>query len=630
MPLHIMATNNYLEVIILIDSLQPDAYRGDLFDLIELQQLLKGPHRIVYEGTSPYQDVLLIESKNIRLYWNQHLEVNSMDERIYHEALVHPAMNLSNRLDRVLIIGEESGLALREVLKYPKVDHVSLIAISPETLHAAQKTLEINELNEGSLFDKRVHIHGSSIDEFLNTEQQPFHVIILDLPDPETEELSRLYTKEFFHQLNNKLTDDGILVCQCSSPVDTPLIYWSISKTLESESLHTLSYHVNVPWFGECGFHLAAKKALIWGGARRIVVPNHSIPDDLTPWFTFPSEVMSVKDQAIVNSLECLFLHNFYAVSAVETLPAKGRSVFYDIQHSEQVSIPDEEELMELRHLLTNPHRILYEGGKDGDHVLILETIDRRLYLDKQLQFSSLDEQIYHEALVHPAIAMVQKRNRILIVGGGDGLAIREILKYPDVKHIDLVDLDPLMLHMASNVPAVVALNEGALHEKRVSIHQQDIQEFLEEKSDPYDVIIVDLPDPGDEILSRLYTVEFFGQLSNLLSEDGILVCQSHSPEYAPLVFWSIGLTLKGSGLHILSYQADVPSFGDWGFHLAAKRPLLMAKMEVCVPNCTLPEDLSSLFAFTPKVRSILAHSQMNTLSNLKLHQFYRQELNSI
>lgn len=622
-----MAANNSFEVIMLIDSLQPDSYRGDEYDLIELQQLLKSPHRIIFKGTSPYQDVLLIESKNLRLYWNEHLEMNSLDERIYHEALVHPALHLSNRHNRVLIIGEECGLALREVLKYPRVNHVSLVAISPETLYAAQKTPEITELNEGSLFDKRVHIYESDIHEFLRTEQQPFNVIIADLPDPETEELSQFYTKEFFRQLTNKLSDDGILVCQSSSPEDTPLIYWSISKTLESESLHTLSYHVNVPWFGDCGFHLAGKEALIWEEGSKIDVPNRSLPYDLTSWFTFPPHVMSVKDQAIINSLECLTLHKFYAASGVDTIPTKGRSVFYDLQHRDQVKDANTEELIELRHLLSSSHRILYDGGTEGDNVLIFETSDVRLYLDKQLQFSSLDEQFYHEALVHPALAMVQKRERILIVGGGDGLAIREILKYPDVKHIDLVDLDPLILHMASNVPEVVALNEGSLHEKRVAIHQQDIQDFKKEKRDPYDVIIVDLPDPGDEILSRLYTVEFFGQLSNLLSKDGILVCQSHSPEYAPLVFWSIGLTLKGSGLHILSYQTEVPSFGDWGFHLAAKKPLLLEKREISVPNRTLPKNLFSLFTFSPKVLSILAHSQINTLSNLKLHLFYRQEL---
>ncbi|MGG6470115.1 spermidine synthase [Saccharococcus caldoxylosilyticus] len=611
------------------DSLQPNSTRGDVYDLIEMEQLLAGPHRIIYEGSSQYQDILLIESKNIRLYWNNQLELNSLDERIYHEALVHLAMTLAAQHDRVLVIGGEDGCAIHEVLKYPNVNHVSLIAVSPETLHAAQNIPEITELNEGSLFDKRVHIHESDIHEFLSSGQQLFHVIIVDLPDPETEATSRFYTMEFFHQLSNFLTDDGILVCQSTSPEHTPLVFWSIARTLEQASLHTLSYHVLVPWFGDWGFHLAGKGALVWGEEKKVAVSNRSLSDDLISLFTFSPKVLNIRDQAVPNTLDCLILHKFYEASEVETVPEKGLSVFYNLQHSVLEQDNDTEDLIEIQQLLSGPHRVLYQGGPKGDHVLMLETTDVRLYLDKQLQFSSLDEQIYHEALVHPALAMVQKRDRILIAGGGDGLAIREILKYPDVKHIDLVDLDPLMLHIARNVPEFVTLNNGALHDERVSIHQQDILVFKEMKREPYDVIIVDLPDPGDEIISRLYTVEFFGELSNLLHEDGILVCQSHSPEYAPLVFWSIGLTLKGAGFHILSYHVDVPSFGDWGFHLAAKKPLLWGKREIAVPHHTLPEDLSSWFDFPEKIRSIWANSHMNTLSNLKLHQFYFQEIQS-
>lgn len=583
-------------------------FRGDVYDLIELQQLLKAPHQVLFEGKSPYQDVLLIESKNIRLYRNDQLEWNSMDERIYHEALVHPAMLFSDQHERVLIIGDECGLALREVLKYPNVCHVSLVSLSPATLLAAQKTPEVSEMNEGSFFDNRVQIAQSNIYDFLLTEQQKFDVIIANLPDPETKEVSKLYTKEFFRKLSNLLTDCGILVTQSASPEDTPLAFWSIDRTIQSTSLHTLNYHVNVPWFGDCGFHLAGKKVLQWCEEKKPCVQNRSLPENLKTWFTFSQRVMSVKKQAVVNSIKSLNLYNLYSASS---------------PNIEQ----DPEDMKELRHLLSNSHSILYEGGSGGDRVKVLETKDVRLYLDKQLQFSSLDEQIYHEALVHPALSMVQKRERILIAGGGDGFAIREVLKYPDVKHIDLVDLDPLMIHMARNIPKVASLNKGALHDKRVSVHQKDIQVFQKEQKEPYDVIIVDLPDPGDEILSRLYTVEFFSQLSNLLTEDGILVCQSHSPEYAPFVYWSIGLSLKGTGLHIRSYHTDVPSFGDWGFHLASKKQLHLPHRRVFVPYQTLPEDLSTLFVFPSKFRSVRENSHMNTLSNLKLHEIYKHEL---
>ena len=585
-----------------------ETFRGDVYDLIELQQLLKGPHQVLFEGKSPYQDVLLLETKNIRLYWNDQLVWNSMDERIYYEALVHPAMALSGKHDRVLIIGDECGMALREALKYPNVRHVSLVPLSLETLLAAQKTPEISEVNEGSFFDKRVQIIQSSIQDFLMTEKHQFDVIIANLPDPETKEISKMYSKEFFRKLSTLLTDSGILVTNSASPEDTPVVFWSIDKTLQSASLHTLSYHVNVPWFGECGFHLAGKKFLKWNEEKKPCVKNRSLPENLKTWFTFLQRVKSVKKQAVVNSMKSLNLYKLYSASS----PNKEQ---------------DPGDMKELHHLLSNSHRVLYEGGTRGDRVRVLETKDVRLYLDKQLQFSSLDEQIYHEALVHPALSMVQKRDRILIAGGGDGFAIREVLKYPDVKHIDLVDLDPLMIHIARNIPKVASLNGRALLDKRVSVHQKDIQVFQKEQKEQYDVIIVDLPDPGDEILSRLYTVEFFSKLSNLLTEDGILVCQSHSPEYAPFVYWSIGLSLKGTGMNIRSYHTEVPSFGDWGFHLASKKQLNLQKRKVFVPHQTLPEDLSSLFVFPSKYRSVRENSHMNTLSNLKLHEIYQQEL---
>ncbi|MFP7299825.1 spermidine synthase [Neobacillus niacini] len=577
-----------------------NTFRGDVYDLIELEQLLKGPHTILFEGKSPYQDVLLLETKNIRLYWNNQLVWNSMDERIYYEALVHPAMFLSDNHERVLIIGDECGLALREVLKYRDVCHVGVVPLSAETLLAAQKTPEISKLNGGSLLDNRVQIIRSSIHDFYITEQESFDVIIVNLPRPDTKEISKMYTKELYRKLSKLLTHDGILVSQSASPEDTPSAFWCIDKTMQSASLHTLNYHANVPWFGDCGFHLAGKNQLIWDEGKKCDVKNRSLPKNLKSWFTFSQQVKSFRKQAVVNSLSSLRL------SAL---------------------LPNKVQDQELHHLLSNSHTVLYKGSTKGDSVLVLETKDVRLYLDKQLQFSSLDEQIYHEALVHPALSIAPKRDRVLIAGGGDGFAIREVLKYPDVKHIDLVDLDPLMIHIARNISKVSSLNGRALHDKRVAVHQKDIQVFQKEQNEPYDVIIVDLPDPGDEILSRLYTVEFFKQLSNLLTEDGILVCQSHSPEYAPFVYWSIGLSLKGTGMNIRSYHADVPSFGDWGFHLASKKKLHLQNKKVKVDHQTLPEDLSSLFAFSSKYRSVRENSHMNTLSNLKLHEIYKQEL---
>jgi predicted membrane-bound spermidine synthase len=611
------------------DSLSPNFHRGDPYDLIELHQLLQGPHRVIFEGKSPFQEVLLIETKKIRLYSNHQLEFNSLDETIYHEALVHPAMLLTEGKERVLIIGGENGLALREVLKYSNVGHVSLIPNTFDTLQVVKQINEMTELNEEALFDKRVEIINGTIHDAINNIDKLYHTIILDLPEPSNEEYSHLYTEEFYKQLLQLLTDDGIIVCQGNSIEDTPLVFWSIGQTLSHAGFHPLSYHVHIPWFGDWGFHLAGKKPITWDGKLRVTVKHRSLLDSMSSWFQFPDEIQKLQNQAVINSLDCLILHKFFATGEIDTIPDNGQSIFYEINHLTSDQLIDKRESNELKNLLSGPHRILYEGEIDGNHVLIVETKDVRLYLDKQLQFSSLDERIYHEALVHPALALAPEKEKILIVGGGDGFAVREVAKYSDVQKIDLVDLDPLVLHVAKDVQEVAELNEYAMFDERLSVYQEDIRTFIEDQPDLYDVIIVDLPDPAEEEISRLYTVEFFNQLTKLLSKDGILACQSHSPEYAPLLFWSIGATIKGSGLQIYSYSVDVPSFGEWGFHLAGNQPLIWKNESISVPNQTLPEDMFPFFNFPLESRSIWSQSQVNTLNDLKLHELYiRKDVN--
>lgn len=211
----------------------------------------------------------------------------------------------------------------------------------------------------------------------------------------------------------------------------------------------------------------------------------------------------------------------------------------------------------------------------------MLQVSDIRLYLDKQLQFSSVDEQIYHEALVHPIMSKVIDPKRVLILGGGDGLALREVLKYETVLHVDLVDLDEAMITMARNVPEIVSLNKNAFFDNRVNVHVCDAKEFLNSPSSLYDVIIIDFPDPATELLSTLYTSELFARIATFLTKDGAFVCQSNSPADAPLVYWSIGNTIEHAGLTVKSYHTIFPSFGtDWGFHLATNSAYVLNEIE--------------------------------------------------
>ncbi len=210
---------------------------------------------------------------------------------------------------------------------------------------------------------------------------------------------------------------------------------------------------------------------------------------------------------------------------------------------------------------------------------------DVRLFINGNLQFSSIDEYRYHEALVHPAMAAAKRRGRVLILGGGDGLAVREVLKHPDVQVVDVVDLDPAITELFRDHPALSKLNGGVLKDPRVKVHNTDAVRFLEEATERWDVILLDLPDPNDAGLARLYAEGTFRRARRRLHDGGAITTQATSPFYAPEAFWCIVRTMEaafGGGvpggppaMEIKPYHVHVPSFGEWGFALAttAKAP---------------------------------------------------------
>lgn len=287
----------------------------------------------------------------------------------------------------------------------------------------------------------------------------------------------------------------------------------------------------------------------------------------------------------------------------------------------------DEWDRISLREMLAGKHKKLYQGQSKYQNIQLLKASDIRMYLDEQLQFSSLDERIYHEAFVHVPMALTKSHDRILILGGGDGLALREVLKYSDVKKVDLVDIDSEVLKLARNVPELVSLNEKALFDKRVKVYAKDAIEFLKTNKNTYDLIIIDFPDPADAELAKLYTLEMFQMLRNYLAKDGIIVCQSNSPEDTPTVYWSIGLTMEQSGFYTAGYHTIVPSFGDWGFHLASKEPFNPEFKKVPVPCQTLPKNLASLFQFKSDYLFYQKYAIVNHLDNLLLHEIFKKEI---
>lgn len=199
---------------------------------------------------------------------------------------------------------------------------------------------------------------------------------------------------------------------------------------------------------------------------------------------------------------------------------------------------------------------------------------DLRLYLNGNLQFSTRDEYRYHEALVWPVLGRVAKPANVLILGGGDGLAAREVLRDPRVQRVTLVDLDPEMTRLFRDTPQLSALNAGSLASPRLRVLNADAFRWVREARDSYDAVIVDFPDPTEFSLGKLYTESFYREVARLLAPDGVMTVQSTSPLVAPQSYWTVATTLESAGFRARGYHAYVPSFGEWGFTLAAHGPI--------------------------------------------------------
>jgi spermidine synthase len=247
-----------------------------------------------------------------------------------------------------------------------------------------------------------------------------------------------------------------------------------------------------------------------------------------------------------------------------------------------------------------------------------------QLFLNGNLQFSSADEYRYHEALVHPAMAAAAKATRILILGGGDGLALREVLKYRDVAQVTLVDLDPKMTALSEHFAPLRSLNANAFRDPRVKVVNADAMIWIEDVRDTFDVAIVDFPDPSSFSLGKLYTTRFYRLLRARLAPDGAVSVQSTSPLYARRSYWCIVRTMEAAGWNVRPYHTTVPSFGVWGFALASQRPF-EPPSRVTVPAKFL--DASTLAAMFVFPRDMLpVPVEINRLDNQMLVRYYEDE----
>ena len=253
-------------------------------------------------------------------------------------------------------------------------------------------------------------------------------------------------------------------------------------------------------------------------------------------------------------------------------------------------------------------------------------TREQRLYIDGHIQFSSRDEYRYHEYLVHPVLAVPGSRKNVLILGGGDGLAAREVLKYADVELIHLVDIDPEMIRISSDLPFLTRLNKKSLSADRVSVFTEDAFTFINQPGIKYDRVIIDMPDPHNEAINKLYSREFYTMIKRRMSAEGVLTTQSSSPFFTRQVFWSIERTLADVFPHTLSYHTALPSFGIWGFNMASVTRPFPARYHFDVPTRAITaQTMLASMVFTKDMAKI--PTPVNSLMEPTLYQLYIDDL---
>jgi spermidine synthase len=214
-----------------------------------------------------------------------------------------------------------------------------------------------------------------------------------------------------------------------------------------------------------------------------------------------------------------------------------------------------------------------YQRSAYQEIVVTRRNDDMRLYLDGGLQFSTRDEHRYTESLVYPALRAGARS--VLVLGGGDGLAARELLRQPGIETIVQVELDPEVIELARTT--LRDANQGALEDPRVDVVVDDAMEWLHDpnpKAKPpggFDAVIVDLPDPDTPVLGRLYSTEFYALVTRILAPGALVAVQAGSPYSTPAAFWRTIATIESAGFAVTPYHVHVPTFGDWGFALARR-----------------------------------------------------------
>lgn len=270
--------------------------------------------------------------------------------------------------------------------------------------------------------------------------------------------------------------------------------------------------------------------------------------------------------------------------------------------------------------------QVIYSHSTHYQRILITKNPhELKLFLNGNLQFSSRDEYRYHEPLVHPGLSSLKNPKTVLVLGGGDGLAVREVLKYPSIEKVLLVDLDEKMTQIFKTNELLTELNKNSLTHPKVQVINADAFEWSRNEAGQFDFIVVDFPDPTNFSLGKLYTQKFYATLPKHLAPGGLLVVQSTSPFVARKSFWCVAETIESAGFKIYPYHVYVPSFGEWGFVIAS------LDNDYKIPD-QFPADLKfvntqvteDMFRFPPDMAEMKV--DINKLNNQSLVKYFEEE----
>lgn len=255
---------------------------------------------------------------------------------------------------------------------------------------------------------------------------------------------------------------------------------------------------------------------------------------------------------------------------------------------------------------------------------------NRWYYFNGTNQFSTLDEWMYYEPLIHPVMQLARIRDRVLVLGGENGIIARELVKYQEIDQIDILPLDTAFYRIARHHEMFRSINQDALSFSKVNRKSGDLLRYLDAVQDLYDVMIIDLPDPVDLELNQYYTKEFYNLCKGALKPDGILVTQSGSPYYATKAFYAVGKTMESAGFHILPLHNQVISLGEWGWTVGSvvlKSDELRQRCEGMefkdIDTRWLNQEAMNMMMSFGKPYTIAGSIEVNTLKNPVIHQYY-------